>query len=440
MAKANISDSNLTSDCYCNGTKTCNNNNGHNTNNRNNNNNNNINNTLVAVDKVKKVTRFLANRIPLEILDDKSINDQIKLLPTNYNFEIHKTIWHVRKNNAKCIALQFPEGLLMFSCIIADIIEASTQATTIIMGDVTYGACCVDDLTAITLGADMMVHYGHSCLIPIDTTQIKMLYVFVDIQFDLKHFLDTIRHNFKPQSKLAFVGTIQFVSSLQSAHSELSNEYQITIPQIKPLSPGELLGCTSPKLPYKAIDSLVYIADGRFHLESIMISNPDIQAFMYNPYSKSLTREYYDHIKMQQLRKEAIKSASEATNFGVILGTLGRQGSHNILDNIISQLESKHRQYTLIALSEITQEKLNHFEEIDVFIQTSCPRLSIDWGSNFAKPLLTPYEISVALEFIDWQSIYPMDYYANESLGPWTVNYEANKQKGLAKRKIRVEK
>lgn len=35
---------------------------------------------------------------------------------------------------------------------------------TVIMGDVTYGACCVDDYTARALGCDFMVHYGHSCL------------------------------------------------------------------------------------------------------------------------------------------------------------------------------------------------------------------------------------------------------------------------------------
>ena len=39
-----------------------------------------------------------------------------------------------------------------------------TGAETIVMGDVTYGACCVDDFTAKALGADLLVHYGHSCL------------------------------------------------------------------------------------------------------------------------------------------------------------------------------------------------------------------------------------------------------------------------------------
>lgn len=40
-----------------------------------------------------------------------------------------------------------------------------------VMGDVTYGACCVDDFTARALGADFLVHYGHSCLGMADRTQ-----------------------------------------------------------------------------------------------------------------------------------------------------------------------------------------------------------------------------------------------------------------------------
>lgn len=32
------------------------------------------------------------------------------------------------------------------------------------MGDVTYGACCIDDYTARALGCELLVHFGHSCL------------------------------------------------------------------------------------------------------------------------------------------------------------------------------------------------------------------------------------------------------------------------------------
>ena len=40
----------------------------------------------------------------------------------------------------------------------------------------------MDDFTASALGAELLVHYGHSCLVPVSTTSISTLYVFVDIE------------------------------------------------------------------------------------------------------------------------------------------------------------------------------------------------------------------------------------------------------------------
>ena len=62
-----------------------------------------------------------------------------------------------------------------------------------ILGDVTYGACCIDDYSARALEADLLVHYGHSCLVPVDVTTIPCLYIFVDIQIDVHHLVQTIK-------------------------------------------------------------------------------------------------------------------------------------------------------------------------------------------------------------------------------------------------------
>jgi 2-(3-amino-3-carboxypropyl)histidine synthase len=86
------------------------------------------------------------------------------LLPSNYNFEIPKSVAQIRKNSAQRVALQMPEGLAMYGCALVDIIERFAECECVIMGDVTYGACCIDDYTARALGCDMMIHYGHSCL------------------------------------------------------------------------------------------------------------------------------------------------------------------------------------------------------------------------------------------------------------------------------------
>ena len=65
------------------------------------------------------------------------------------------------------VALQFPEGLIIYSTLISDLIQKYWETETIIMGDVTYGAWWIDDLGARALGAHFMVHYAHSCLVPI---------------------------------------------------------------------------------------------------------------------------------------------------------------------------------------------------------------------------------------------------------------------------------
>ncbi|RKF57142.1 2-histidine synthase subunit 1 [Erysiphe neolycopersici] len=368
----------------------------------------------------------VANQIPAEILNNEEIIAAINLLPANYSFEIPKTIHRIRTNGSKKVALQMPEGLLMFATTISDILKRFCMGIeTIIMGDVTYGACCIDDYTARALGCDLLVHYAHSCLIPIDVTKIQTLYIFVNIIIDTSHLMAIIEKNFTAGKKIAIVGTIQFNESIHGVRDQLERAgYKIMIPQILPLSKGEILGCTSPHLSSTdEVDSLLYVGDGRFHLESVMIHNPDLPAYRYDPYSRKLTRESYDHQEMQLMRREAIQTAKKARRWGLILGSLGRQGNPNTLALIEKKLDVLGIPYLNLLLSEIFPAKLALMShEVECWVQVACPRLSIDWGYAFPRPLLSAYEALIALgERNDWSQdndgIYPMDYYAKKGLG-----------------------
>jgi len=400
---------------------------------------------IVVAAKPRKVItskgRATLNKVPDDILNDPELKLAMEVLPDNYNLEIPKTIWRIRRDKFKRIALQLPEGLTMFATTISDIIEQFTGAETVIMADVTYGACCVDDFSAKALGCDFMVHYGHSCLVPVDqTSSIKMLYVFVDIKLDSLHFIETLKANLPSEQPLSLVSTIQFVATLQAVAKELRDVgYTVQVPQIKPLSPGEILGCTSPDM--SGSENLVYLGDGRFHLESAMIANPSINAYRYDPYSKVFSREYYDHDLMKKNRKGAIEKAMEAETWGLILGTLGRQGNPNILHHLKSKCEAKGKKIVTILLSEIFPQKLALMSEVGAWVQIACPRLSIDWGMAFPAPILSPYEAAVALAEIEWQAeVYPMDFYATNSLGPWTPNHKPSECGGGGCGKSKCEK
>jgi len=381
---------------------------------------------LVAGPKVTKARpprRRFVSQIPAAITEDPELLVALGVLPPNYNFEIPKTIWRLKQMIAQrpaeqlspseppLVALQMPEGLLLYACAIADILERFAAVECVIMGDVTYGACCVDDLSAAALGCLLLVHYGHSCLVPIDRMATDVLYVFVEISIDTPHLVDTVALNFAPEQRLALCGTIQFAGALHAARAALSARFAtVELPQCRPLSAGEVLGCTSPQLD--GFDACVFVADGRFHPESVMIQNPHVPLYRYDPYSKAITRERYEHGRMHALRQAAIATARGATRWGLVLGTLGRQGNPDVLQHLQALLARKGCTQVTLLLSEIFPAKLAAIEHVEAWIQVACPRLSIDWGHAFAAPLLTPYEAEIALGVRDWLPTYPMDNYA----------------------------
>jgi len=353
----------------------------------------------------------------------------LSVLPDAYEFEIPKTLIRIKSSKAKNIALQLPEGLLIYASTIADIMKRFGGCDSVsIMGDVTYGACCVDDLGAEALGCDLLVHYGHSCLVPIKHTVVECLYVFVEIRVDVEHFVGCVNETLEEGTAVDIMGTVQFRSAVSAAAKMLNERgFPCKVPQAKPLSPGEVLGCTAPTLADNS--TILFLSDGRFHLEAAMIANPNLRALRYDPYSKTLTREGYDVVKMKSLRQDAIHKARSAKLFGVILGTLGRQGNPSMLLTIRRKLRERGLKSFIILFSEIFPAKLQQMEDVDAWVQVACPRLSVDWGHFFTKPLLNTYELEVCLGLIDFQVKYPMDYY-KQGTGEWSNYHEDNKDRG----------
>jgi 2-(3-amino-3-carboxypropyl)histidine synthase len=57
-----------------------------------------------------RARRAKKNQIPEQVLHNASLNQAVQLLPSNYNFEIHKTVWRVLSDDSiKRVALQVSE-------------------------------------------------------------------------------------------------------------------------------------------------------------------------------------------------------------------------------------------------------------------------------------------------------------------------------------------
>ncbi|KAF4745045.1 Diphthamide biosynthesis protein 1, partial [Perkinsus olseni] len=241
-----------------------------------------------------------------------------RALPPTYDFEIPQTISKLRKRKCTHVALQLPDGLLQFATVLSDIFKKFCTPylrTVTIVADAVFGACCIDDLTCRAIGADAMVHYGHSCLTPVDQTVVYTIYVLVRISYDVNHMTASLAAAVPPEQRpVALMATVQFSQMLDEAKDIMRRKYgweadDLFVPQIKPLSKGETLGCTAPSLDDRA-KTIYYVADGRFHLEGAMLASPTIKNVLrYCPYTRRLFREGLDQESMHRTREEEIERA-----------------------------------------------------------------------------------------------------------------------------------
>jgi 2-(3-amino-3-carboxypropyl)histidine synthase len=84
----------------------------------------------------------------------------------DYDFELLRAIEEVKKNKAKLVGLQFPEGLKTHAVDVARQIEKETGAKTVTFIGPVYGACDTKEREAEMLGVDLVIHFGHTAMMP----------------------------------------------------------------------------------------------------------------------------------------------------------------------------------------------------------------------------------------------------------------------------------
>lgn len=92
---------------------------------------------------------------------------------------------------------------------------------------------------------------------------------------------------------------------------------------------------------------------------------------------------HYEFIDVDMSR-HAIAQARTARKFGLILGTLGRQGSTHIQERLEALLKGTGRPYVVVCLSEIQPAKLALFRDVDAYV------LSFDFAAFSHLTLLLP--------------------------------------------------
>jgi 2-(3-amino-3-carboxypropyl)histidine synthase len=294
-------------------------------------------------------------------------------------------------NNQKpnSVALSGPEGLIAKIQETADGIEDAFHIPAYVIGDTCWGSCDLNTHAADMLGADILFNIGHTIAMESIGKKVVMIDAYDDIGFDCvarKCALD-LRAHYETISLLTDSQHLNQIPSVKLIFEEFG--YDVIIGKGKgQLNDAQVFGCEfypAYQLIQK-VDAYIFLGQSMFHSASIALST-EKPTFMLDPYFQEYSEVTEFALGLRKKAVLAIYRALDAERIGIIIGLKEGQFSQVRALELKKTLEGLGKKVQLIALTEITNERVLNFKKIDAFIQVACPRIATD--NYFKKPMLS---------------------------------------------------
>ncbi|XP_055587157.1 2-(3-amino-3-carboxypropyl)histidine synthase subunit 2 [Uranotaenia lowii] len=322
----------------------------------------------------------------------------------------------IRDNQFLKVCLQFPDSLLVFSSIVSSQLQEHVPVGTgiFILGDTSYGSCCVDEVAASHVGADAVIHFGHACLSR--SVRLPTRYVFLRYRINWDQFQTAVKAEFTDtQKKLAIFYDVGYTYCIDKITKSLKEKYHN-------LSVGQLAeNGTQP-------DLLCWKLDGQtFEDSSAIYVGKDNQSF-FNTSNGIKTEQWYrfdptesklnpaDPLDSKWLRRRwyYIEKCKDATSLGIVVATLTANGYLDVVSRIQQMAKARGVRSYIISVGKINPAKLANFMEIDCFVLVGCPENNLFNSRDFFKPLVSVFECELAFNPA-WTGQFPASYSADFS-------------------------
>jgi len=309
------------------------------------------------------------------------------------------------KVGAQRVLLQFPEGLKTESLRIARVVE-ETGALPIISANPCYGACDLAIDEAQSLDVDLIIHYGHTKLLTHE--QIPTIYVEAKATLNINGVIEKALPKLEKWHKIGLATTVQHIQNLDEAREKLVHAGKTVIIGDSRLMnyPGQIIGCdySNAKSIAGEVEAFLFIGGGLFHAIGLALSTSK-PTVVVNPYENRVYSVDKESEKIRKQRWASIENAQKAKTFGVLIGLKPGQKRLEEAWDLKRKLEKMKKRAYLLSIREITPEVLMAFPKIDAYVNTACPRISIDYSPKFQKPVLTINEALVVVNELTWEEL-----------------------------------
>ncbi|CAA9956523.1 diphthamide biosynthesis protein [Pyrenophora teres f. maculata] len=381
-------------------------------------------------------------------------------------YEIERTVREIREGQWKRIALQFPDHMLtdaprVYEHLsrglkkerkgqngIQDRSGQSNGATTqeelsanlekaniqeskeveerlFILGDTSYGACCVDEVAAEHVDADVVVHYGRSCLSP--PSRLPVIYIFTERPLDLEAVMATFRETYTDkEAKIILMADIPYSHHIPTLYKHLCDDGYTHV------HATEIVHNPSSPLPNRTVPATVADTEeglceyALFHISDppasllLTLSSRVASIHIYPTTSTSSTpptASLASTARTLSRRYALLTSLSTTPIFGILINTLSVKNYMHILSHVQQQIAAAGKKSYTFVVGKVNAAKVANFSEVGGWVVIGCWESSLIESSEFWRPMITPWELGLALK--------------SDEERVWTGAWEADFQKVL---------
>lgn len=367
-------------------------------------------------------------------------------------YEISRTVKEIQEGGWKKIALQFSDGMLgdaprVFQELESRIRRLPTKSTSsdtpkkddsgletdfsnqpanhttspiqhklYILADTSYGSCCVDEIAAEHVDAQVVIHYGRACLSP--TARLPVIYVFTSRPLEVESVIQAFEDTYKGKDdKIVLMADITYNSHISSLVSQLQDRGYGNV-----LAP-EITHNPSAIIPNRKLDEGVDMKEySLFHISEppsaliLTLSSRVKEMHIYSTDSSTGNETTKTNTARALMRRYALlTSLSSCAVFGILINTLSVTNYLPTVNSLASLIRSKGKKSYTFVVGKVNAAKLANFSEIGGWVVVGCWESSLVEGEALFKPVITPFELSLALQSDDervWSGDWVADFNA----------------------------
>ncbi|KAK0749785.1 Diphthamide biosynthesis protein 2 [Schizothecium vesticola] len=352
-------------------------------------------------------------------------------------YEVSRTAREIRDGGWKRIGLQFPDHMLTDAPRVVQALNTELESlrssesregeeevhregeprpsdsaakTTrpseriYILADTSYSACCVDEIAAEHVDAEVVVHYGRSCLSP--TSRLPVIYAFTQHKLDRGAALGAFEKEYPDKaSKVVLMADVTFQDHIQGLAAELhSRGYtQLVSTEIirNPTGriPNRKLVSPVANSPPPEIELKEYSV---FHISTppnalLLALSSRIQSLYIFPTSNEASQQTNTQ-RLLGRRYARLLALASAGVIGILVNTLSISNYLASIESIKKQISAAGKKSYTVVVGKLNPAKLANFAEVDGWVVVGCWESSlVEDDGNYYRPVITPFELEVAL-------------------------------------------